>query len=67
MDELGIPRVTNNRRIRCIETGEEFDAIYMGACKYFISKSSLYRMLSGDIKWAGKDKYGNKLHWEYIK
>lgn len=56
-------KIHNNRRVRCIETGKEFDSIadaarHIGVCRQFLCK-----VLNPKIK----DKHTAKgFHWEYI-
>lgn len=50
---------TNWIKVRCIETGEEFDSVAMAANRFFINPNSIYRALQEDRGTCG-------LHFERI-
>ena len=52
--------ITNNKRVRCIETGEEFDSISEVNLKYGFHKSNISLCCKGKLKTA------NGYKWEYI-
>lgn len=52
--------ITNNKRVRCIETGEEFDSISEVNLKYGFHKSNISLCCNGKLKTA------NGYKWEYI-
>ena len=53
--------VGSPKRVRCIETGEEFSSIAMAAREKGLRSNSLWSVLRGPAKTAGG------LHWEYAK
>lgn len=60
---------SNDKRIRCINTGEEFNSIKEATIKYSLYKSAINDYLSGKkhLTYAGKHPdTGEKLTWEYI-
>lgn len=56
-------------RVRCITTGECFNSINEACRRYKLKTNSgnISRCCTGRSKYSGKDEYGNKLIWEYIK
>lgn len=54
------------KRVRCIETNEEFDSIAEASRECKINTGCISQNLSGQYKYAGKDSNNNPLHWEYI-
>lgn len=53
------------RQIRCLTTHEIFNSVSEAAEYYNLDKSSVVKCAKGKLKSCGKDKYGNKLVWEY--
>ena len=53
--------VGSPRKVRCVETGEEFSSIAMAAREKGLRSNSLWSVLRGPAKTAGG------LHWEYVK
>ena len=59
----------NNKRIRCKETGIIFDSMVQASLYYGYSKefaSNISSQAKGLSSYAGKDEYGNPLHWEFV-
>lgn len=54
------------KKVRCIETNEEFDSIAEASRKCRINPSCISQNLSGQYTYAGKDNNNNPLHWEYV-
>lgn len=54
-------RQSNNKPVRCIETGEEFNYLSDASRKYNIDPSCISRVCRGKQKTAGK------LTWEFIE
>lgn len=59
-------RITNQRKVRLINTGEVFDSIKMAAAKYEVSTTTVGVACRGGAAYGGKGKDGDKLFWEYV-
>lgn len=56
-----------SKRVRCIETGEEFTSLTQAAEFYGISKTGISAQIHGKQKSAGKHKLtGEKLTWQLL-
>jgi hypothetical protein len=57
---------TIKKKVRCIELDKCFNSIKDASIFLKIHPTSISRNCRGELKSAGKDIYGNKLHWEFI-
>ena len=56
------------RKVRCINTGEEFPTVKEASKHYNISDNTIRDMMKGRQKTAGKHPItGERLKWEYVK
>ena len=55
------------KSVICINTNEIFDSVKEASKKYNLDESFLSKCCRNKIKYCGKDSFGNKLHWSFIK
>lgn len=55
----------NRKRVYCVTTGEYFESIGAASKKYSLNSGNICSCCSGKTKYAGKDKQGLPLVWEY--
>lgn len=66
-------RMKNNnnaikKKVKCITTGEVFDAVIEAARKYNIDRSSISKACKGKMKYTGKHPITKEeLRWEYVE
>lgn len=59
-------RITSQRKVRLINTGEVFNSIKAAAAKYEVSTTTVGTACRGGAAYGGKSKDGDKLFWEYV-
>lgn len=55
------------KSVICINTNEIFDSVKEASKKYNLDKSSLSKCCRNKAKYCGKDSFGNKLRWSFVK